>query len=126
MENTRKVYYTLRLFRDKRKNDELQKLSLSNQDFEYRRLYIEERELDLHVFGSREIVFNWIFMSLMALTVSSYRFPVLALILFVFGVIAKIISLQYRKLWYKVERIYSRVLKIVNSAIYNEYGISFF
>lgn len=126
MENTKREYKTLKLFRGKRKNGELQKLSLSNQDFEYRRLYIEERELDLHVFGSREIVFNWMFISLMVLAVGNYQHPGLALFLFVLGVTAKIVSLRYRVLWYKVERIYSRILKIVNSAIYNEHGISFF
>lgn len=126
MENTKREYNSLKLFRGKRKNDELQKLSLSNQDFEYRRLYIEERELDLHVFGSREIVFNWIFISLITLAIGNYQHPALALFLFVLGVAAKIVSLRYRVLWHKVEKIYSRILKIVNSAIYNEYGISFF
>ena len=126
MKKINREYSGFKLFRGKRKNDELKNLAESKQDFEYRRLFIDERELDLHVFGSREIIFNWTFISLMVLAVGNYQHPKLAFFLFVLGVTAKIVSLRYRVLWYKVERIYSRVLKIVNSAIYNEHGISLF
>lgn len=126
MKDIIREYNTLKLFRGKRKNDELNRLSSSNLDFEYRRLYIEERELDLHVFCSRETVFNWAFISFMGLAIYLFQYPLLALTMFGFGLVAKMTSFRYRFLVNRVIIIYSLVLKIVNSAIYNEYGISLF
>ena len=120
-----KKYDTFKLRRGERKNDELHRLSSINKDFEYRKLYIEERELDLHVFWSRARIANMIAWSFLGLAVWFIQSPLLALCMFGLGVTAELISIRYRRLYYKVEKIYSRVLKIVESVIRDDYGISF-
>ena len=124
--NKIKIYDTLKLRRGERKNDELHELSLSKQDFEYRRLYIKERELDLHVFFSRAKIASMVSWSFLGLAIWFIQSPLLALCVFGLGVIARIVSIYYQKQYDKVEKIYSRVLKIVESVIREDYGISFF
>ena len=125
MMNRIKTYNTLKLQRGERKNDELHQLSLSKQDFEYRRLYIKERELDLHVFFSRAKIASMISWSFLGLSIWFIQSPLLALCVFGLGVTARIVSNYYQKQYNKVEKIYSRVLKLVESVIRKDYGISF-
>ena len=125
MMNKNKIYNTLKLRRGERKNDELHQLSLSKQDFEYRRLYIKERELDLHVFFSRAKIANMISWSFLGLAIWFIQSPLLALCVFGLGVTARIVSIYYQKQYNKVEKIYSRVLKLVESVIREDYGVSF-
>ena len=125
MMNKNKIYDTLKFRRGERKNDELHQLSLSKQDFEYRRLYIKERELDLHVFFSRAKIANMISWSFLGLAIWFIQSPLLALSIFGLGVTARFISIYYQKQYNKVEEIYLRVLKLVESVIREDYGIYF-
>ena len=59
MKNNTREYQTIRFFRGrKRNNDEMQRLSDAGLDFEYRRLLIEENELDLHVSFSKMMIYE--------------------------------------------------------------------
>ena len=52
---------TLKFFRGKKRNNvEMQRLAEARLDFEYRRLLIEENELDLHVAFSKMLGWKWL------------------------------------------------------------------
>ena len=59
MKRNIREYQTLKFFRGtERKTMEMQKLSDEGRDFEYRKLLIEENELDMHVAFSKEIIWK--------------------------------------------------------------------
>jgi len=124
MEYKNREYDTLKLRRGERRNDELRKLSESNKDFDYRRLYVKERELDLHVFFSRKFIGNVAGWSFLALAVCYFQYPFLALTMFGLSLAAKIYSEYNHQMYSKVNWIYTNCLRIVDSAIEKEYGIS--
>ena len=69
-----KVYETMELLRGKRRNEELTQLAIEEKDFEYRRLFIEESELDMQVAFSRSELYkdvSMIFLFFAALAVIS-------------------------------------------------------
>lgn len=124
MRNKNRTYNSIKLFRGKRKNNELESLAEAKQDFEYRRLFIEERELDLHVFFSRKTVAEMISWGFVFLSFCYFRHPSLALTMFGLSVTAKFYSIYCQKQLNKIYLIYVNILKLVDSVITKDYGIS--
>jgi hypothetical protein len=118
-------YQSIKFFRGrKRNNAEMQRLADAGMDFEYRRLLIEENELDLHVNFSRMIVYKWLSWSLLALAFSCLQHPILIFMVLVFALISIILSFIYKKKFQLVFRCYNFALAILDGVILNEYGIS--
>lgn len=124
MRKRNRTYNSIKLFRGKRKNDELKSLAETKKDFEYRRLFIEERELDLHVFFSRKTIAEIISWGFVFLSICYFRHPNLALSMFGLSVIAKFYSIYCQKQLNKIYSIYVNILKLVDSVITKDYGIS--
>lgn len=121
-----KEYQTIKFFRgSKRKHAEMQRLAESRKDFEYRRLLIEENELDLHVYFSRRVIFNWLSWSFLALALSSLQHPMMTTAFIVLALLLKICSWVNRKKFEFVFSSYQLVLNAVNTVIEREYGFSF-
>jgi hypothetical protein len=114
----------IRLLRGKRKNDLLNELSDAQRDFEYRRLYIEERELDLFVYYSRAKVSNWISWGFIFISLYCYQFPKLSAILFTLSIIFQIIRFVWKRKLQRRFEMYMFSLKLIDGVIKNDYGIS--
>lgn len=120
----KRTYTNLKLIRGKRKDTELNELSESDNDLGYRRLLIEEREKDIHVFYSWHVLLFLSavpFMLLSAYTVSlgpqCFFYIAIAFIFLLLSLIFKIIREHTIKN-------YILTVKIVDSLIEDEYGIS--
>ncbi len=125
MENCIREYQTIRFFRgSKRKNSEMLRLAEARQDFEYRRLLIQENELDLHVYFSRMIVHNWLSWYFLALAIGFLSFPFISSIILGFALLTRILSLISKRKFQFVFRSHNLALAIVDSVILNEHGIS--
>jgi hypothetical protein len=125
MQNNIREYHTIKFFRGKeRKNAELFRLSEAHQDFEYRRLLIEENELDLHVYFSRMTVYNWLSWSFIALAFCYLQHPIITSVLLGLAILSGIFSYINKRRFEFVFRSYNFVLAIVDSMIFNEYGIT--
>ena len=78
MRNNIREYQTLKFFRGRERNNaEMLRLSEAGLDFEYRRLLIEENELDLHVAFSKMTVYKWLSWSFISLALYYIQYPVL-------------------------------------------------
>ena len=125
MENCSREYQSIKFFRgSKRKNSEMQRLAEDRQDFEYRRLLIQENELDLHVYFSRMIVHNWLSWYFLALAIGCLSFPFISPIILGFALVTRILSLISKRKFQFVFRSHNLALAIVDSVILNEHGIS--
>jgi hypothetical protein len=118
MKNNVREYDKLKLFRNKRRNSELLLLAETQQDFDYRKLLIEENEINLHVFFSRMIVANYL--SWFLLAASIYFIPFLVLPL---AIVLRVFSYKSKKNFEKTYKSYQTVLSAVNLIIKREYGI---
>ena len=117
---------TIKFFRGKeRDNKEMQRLSDEKRDFEYRRLLIEENELDLHVAYSRMLVWRWFAWFFLGFGVIFIQNPIVFYVLIGFGIISEFFSYINKKYFQFVMRSYNLALSIVDSVIFTEYGISF-
>lgn len=127
MANNIREYQNLKLFRgSKRNNDKLLRLAEVGRDFEYRRLLIEENELDLHVYFSRMTIGNWLAWCSILLALSFWQHPIMATAFIGLAIVLKICSWQYMKKFELVLRSYSMVLKMVNIVIAREIGSSIY
>ena len=125
MQNCIREYQTIKFFRgSKRKNSEMLRLAETGQDFEYRRLLIEENELDLHVCFSRMTVYNWLSWSYLALAIGCLSFPFISSIMLGFALLTRILSYISKRKFQFVLRSHKLALAIVISVILNEHGIS--
>lgn len=112
-------YNTLKFIREKKKRDELIKLSNEKKDFDYRRLLIEECEKDLHV------IFSWKFLfeafGILILIGNSFNYSKLSITFgILFLIIALLLNISYRKTLIK----YKKFITIVDKVIEDEHGIS--
>ena len=123
MNNTR-TYETIRLFRGKRKGEELVMLSEAKRDFEFRRLFIEEVEQDLHVVFSRKIVSNWIAWIFLSLSILFLQIPLIIFSLTAIACGMKLYSTYCQKKFQKIFRGYKFSLGCVDAVIQNDYGIT--
>jgi hypothetical protein len=123
-ENIR-TYSNLKLFRGKKRNNaEMERLADTRQDFEYRRLLIEENELDLHIFFSRITVFNWLSWSFLALAFSYFQFQIISYAFLILAAISRMRSYRNKKMFQFVFRSQKIALSIVDCVIKQDYGIS--
>ena len=126
MTNNIREYQTLKFFRgSKRKYNEMQKLAAAGLDFEYRRLIIEENELDLHVAFSKMIVWKWLAWSLLALAISFRQHPTIASVFLGLAVLSQFFSYINKRYFQFVLRSHNLALSIVDVVIKQEHGISF-
>lgn len=124
MKTNVRTYDTIKFFRGrKRNNAEMLRLSDENRDFEYRRLLIEENELDLHVAFSKMIVLHWLAWSFLALAICFYQIPIMVYTLIGLSILSQIFSIKYKRFFQFVFRSYNLALNIVDSVIFTEYGI---
>jgi hypothetical protein len=126
MRNNIRIYNTLRLFRGrKRNNAEMQRLADEGLDFEYRRLLIEENEIDLHVFFSRMTIYNWLSWVFLAMALVCFQFPILSSVFLGTALISRVSGFRYKKKFQFVFRCYILALAVVDSVIRQDHGISF-
>ena len=122
--NNIREYQTIKFFRgSKRRIAELERLSEAKQDFEFRRLFIEENELDLHVYFSKMTVFNWLSWCFLGLAFYYHMRPIIITILFGLAILTRIISFFYARRFQLTFWRYNIALLIVDAVIFNDYGI---
>lgn len=124
MRNNIRKYNTIRFFRGtKRNNAELQRLAEAELDFEYRRLLIQEYELDLHVELSKMTVFRWFSWSSLALAFCYWQHSIITAIFFGLALISSILSILHIRRFQLTFWRYNFALSIVDAVIFNEYRI---
>jgi hypothetical protein len=124
MKDNFREYHTVKFFRGKKRNNsEMLRLSEAKLDFEFRRLLIEENELDLHVYFSRMTVFKWLSWSFLALAFSFLQYQILSFILLGLALLSCIFSFINKRRFEFVFRSYNFALAIIDSEIFKEYGI---
>jgi len=124
MNNNIREYQTIKFFRGRKRNyAEMQRLADERKDFEYRRLLIEENELDLHVAFSKMIVWKWISWFFLVTSVFCFGTQSMFYSLIALSFISQILSFKYKRFFQFVFRGYNLALGIVDSVIENEYGI---
>jgi hypothetical protein len=114
----------IRVLRGKRKNDQLVELAEAQRDFEYRRLLIEERELDLFVYYSRATVSNWISWALIFLSIFFFQYSVMFISLFIISLSFQLVKYFWNRKLQNTFQKYIFSLKLVDGVIKNDYGIS--
>ena len=125
MKGNIREYDTIKFFRgSKRNNSEMLRLAEARLDFEYRRLLIEENELDLHVQFSRMTVYGWLSWSFLVLVAACLTFPLISNIILGLAFLTRILSFISKRKFQFVFRSYNLALAIVDCVIFNEYGIS--
>jgi hypothetical protein len=125
LKNNIRYYHSIKFFRGKkRKIADLLRLAEARQDFEYRRLLIEECELNLHVYFSRMTVYNWLSWSFIALTFCYFKHPVIIPIILGLALLFRIFSWIYKNKFKSEFRSYNLALALVDGVICNEHGIS--
>jgi hypothetical protein len=125
VKNNIREYHSLRFFRgSKRNNAEMQRLADACMDFEYRRLLIEENELDLHVYFSRMCVFNWMSWGFLALALCCFQIPFITSVLYGLAIISRGLAYRCKKMFQFVFRCYILALSIVDSVILQDHGIT--
>jgi len=126
MENNIREYQTIKFFRGRERNNaEMQKLADEKRDFEYRRLLIEENELDLHVAFSKMLVWKWLSWSFLALAIAYHQYPIFSFIFLGMALLSQFFSFLNKRFFTFVFRGYNLTLGLVNGVIYDRYGISF-
>ena len=125
MKSNIREYDRIRFFRgSKRKNAEMVRLAEAHLDFEYRRLLIQENELDLHVAFSKMIVWNWISWILLILSIFFTGNPTIFYGLMFASLTSQIFSYKNKKHFKFVFRAYNLALLFVDAVIKNEYGVT--
>lgn len=119
-----RTYETIRLLRGKRQSEKLVKLADAMEDFEFRRLFKEEVEIDLHVIFSRMIVSDWLSWTFLFITPIMSKTILFTFILLAVASFLKIYSEYCKNKFKKVFRGYKMSLSMVDAVIYNKYGIS--
>jgi len=117
----------LKLFRGKKMDKELKRLSDEQKDFEFRSLFIEENEKSLHVIESRQIVSDYISWGLMAIAVIVLTMgstPLVSLYVFIASLFLRLLSVLFKLSYKKTSEGYKFGLSIVDSVIKQDYGIS--
>jgi hypothetical protein len=119
-------YPNLKFFRCKKRNNaEMLRLADAGLDFEYRRLLIEENELDLHVYFSRMTFYNWLAWGFLALAFCCFQFTIITSILFGLALIFRILSWISKRMFEFVFRSHNLALAFVDCVILQNHGISF-
>ena len=126
MKRNIREYQTLKFFRGtERKNAEMQKLSDEGRDFEYRKLLIEENELDMHVAFSKEIIWKRLSWCLLLMAICSFSISILMLAFLGLAILSQFFSFINKRFFQFVLRSHNIALGFVDGVIYNKYGVSF-
>jgi hypothetical protein len=126
MRNNIREYQTFKFFRGrKRKFEDMEKHSNEGLDFEYRRLLIQENELDLHVAYSKEVIWKWLAWSFLALALYFVQHPIMSFIFIGLAVLSLFFSYLNKRFFQFVLRGHNIALGFVEGAIFDKYGISF-
>lgn len=124
MKNIDRTYTTLKLLRDKRKNEELERLSEEEKDFEYRRLLIEEREKDLHVIFSRSIVSKNLSYLLLGISILTITITPISKFFLILSFIMFGLTIFYKRKFNRTLNHFNFALMLVDHVIKKTYGIS--
>jgi hypothetical protein len=123
--NNIREYQTLRFFRGRKRNtEEMQRLSDEGLDFEYRRLLIEENELDLHVAYSKEVIWKRMAWGFLTLAVVCLHFSIISFILIGLGVVSLFFSYVNKRFFQFIMRGHNIALGFVDGVIFTKYGIT--
>lgn len=125
MKTFKRDYTELKLFGGQKRDAELELFSENEDDFNFRRLYIEEQEKWLHIIFSRSILSKWISVGLIALSVCYFQYHTLSLILFITSFMFLISSLILKRKFRVKASNYQFGLNLVNIVISDTHGISF-
>lgn len=123
--NNIRIYNTLRLFRGKRRNNaEMQRLSDEGLNFEYRRLLIEENELDLHVYFSQMTAYTWLSWVFLVLALCCIQIPIISSGLLGLAIFSRAMAYCCNRKYKYVFRCYLLALYIVDCVIRQDHGIT--
>jgi hypothetical protein len=126
MKNNVREYQTLKFFRGRERNTkEMQRLADAGLDFEYRRLLIEENELDMHVAISKMVVWKWFAWGFLVLSICFMQHPVALFVILGLAVFSLFFSFLNKRFFQFVLRGHNLALGIVEGVIFNKYGVSF-
>ena len=126
MKNNIREYHTIKFFRGRERNNaEMLRLSDAGLDFEYRRLLIEENELDLHVAFSKMTVYKWLSWSFISLALYYIQYPVLVSVFLGLAILSGFFSYVNKRFFQFVFRSHNLALGFVDAVIFNKHGISF-
>lgn len=126
MKQNIREYQTIKFFRGARRNNaEMIRLAKAELDLEYRKLLIEENELDLHVYFSRMKVWKWLSWGMLILAICSLQFPILGIIFIGLTLVFHLFSWVSKKNFEFVFSSYDFALGIVDMVIKDKHGISF-
>ena len=126
MKNNIREYQTLKFFRGRKRNIiEMQRLADAGLDFDYRRLLIEENELDMHVAFSKEIIWKWLAWGFLAVAICFMQHPIVLFVLLGLAVLSLFFSYENKRFFRFVMRGHNLALSIVDSVIFDKYGVSF-
>jgi len=114
----------LQLFRGKKKNEELDRLSKEQKDFEFRRLYIEESKKTLHVIRSRKFVSMSIAWAFLLVSGFLSQYPTAFFISIGIIILSLIVSILLQWAYVRNDSEYKVGLTIVDTVIKQDYGIS--
>ena len=125
MKTNIREYQTLKFFRGKRRNNaEMLRLAEARLDFEYRRLLIEENELDLHVAFSKEVIWKWLAWSFISLSLYYLQHPIIASVFLGLAMLSCFFSYLNKRFFQFVMRGHNLALGFVDIVIKQEHGIS--
>ena len=124
MELLERKYNSWKLFGGKRRDAELERLAEAEDDFNFRRLFIEENEKWLHVFYSRKRVSQLIAISLLLFGLVTFQFATLSLVVSIIAFIFLIISVFFGWKMKTTASKYQFGLKMVDIVIADTYGFS--
>ena len=126
MKNNVREYQSIKFFRGSKRNDEeMQRLSDAHLDFEYRRLLIEENELDMYVAFSKMIIWKRLSFVFLTLAVLCFQLPVILSIFLVLAVLSQFFSFINKRFFQFVLRSHNIALGFVEGVIHDKYGMSF-
>jgi hypothetical protein len=117
-------YQRIKFFRGRaRNNTEMQRLADAGLDFEYRRLLIAENELDLHVAYSKMVLWKCLAWSFLALALYFVQHLIIASVFLVLAGLSLFFSFINERFFKFVLRGHNLSLSIVDSVIFDKYGI---
>jgi len=126
MKKNIREYQTLQFFRGKKRNiEEMQRLADEGLDFEYRRLLIEENELDMFVAFSKEVIWKWLAWGFLVLAICFVQYSVALFPLLGLAVLSIFFSYLNKRFFQFVMRGHNLALGIVEGVIFDKYGVSF-
>jgi hypothetical protein len=125
MKNNIREYQTIKFFRGSiRNNAEMQRLADAELDFEYRRLLIEENELDMHVAFSKMMIWKWLAWGFIALAFCYLQHPIITIIFLGLAMLSYFFSFINERFFQFVFKSLNVALGFVDAVIFNKHGIS--